>query len=166
MWGIDIGVYSNDSLHTRGDFLKKYSIQQASELLRMPKDTLRYYDKLGLVSPTRGENLYRYYTEQDILDLQYIETMKYADFTLAEIRQFFNYQRSLASDDDCLNIERLFKDKKLEYKQKIKAYEAMVALVDRLLHIKSQIEAPGDMVKANELVVSVFQEIKGRRHEK
>lgn len=74
MHGIDIGVHSNDSLDARSDFF-----QQASELLHMPKDTLRYYDKLGLVSPSRGENLYRCYTEQDILDLQYIETMKYAD---------------------------------------------------------------------------------------
>lgn len=146
--------------------MKKYSIQQVSELLHMPKDTLRYYDKLELVSPSRGENRYRYYTEKDILDLQYIETMKYADFTLAEIRQFFNYKRSLVSEEDCLNIERLFEDKKLEYKQKIKAYKAMVTLVDRMLHVKGQIESPDDMVKANELVVSMFQEIREGWHEK
>lgn len=146
--------------------MKKYSIQQVSELLYMSKDTLRYYDKLKLVSPSRGENLYRYYTEQDILDLQYIETMKYADFTLAEIRQFFSYQRSLASEKDCLKIERLLEDKKLEYKQKIKAYRAMVTLVDRMLHVKSQIEAPNDMVKANQLVMSVFKEIKEGHNEK
>lgn len=42
----------------------------------------------------------------------------------------------------------------------------MVALVNQVLRIKSQIESPDDMVKANELVISVFQEIKGGRHEK
>ena len=145
--------------------MKKSSIQQVSEFLHIPKDTLRYYDKLGLVSPSRGDNLYRYYTEQDILDLEYIETMKYADFTLAEIRQFFNYKRSLCSEGDCSNIQRLFEDKKFEYKQKIKAYKAMLALVDKILDIKSQIESPDDMIKANELVISVFQDIKGGRHE-
>lgn len=146
--------------------MKTYSIQQVSELLHIPKDTLRYYDKLELVSPSRGENRYQYYTEQDVLDLQYIEAMKYADFTLAEIRHFFHYKRSLASEEDCIMIERLLEDKKLEYKQKIKAYEAMFALVDKMLHVKSQIEAPDDIVKANELVVSVFQEIKEGRYEK
>lgn len=146
--------------------MKKYSIRQVSELLHMPKDTLRYYDKLELVSPSRGENRYRYYTEQDILDLQYIETMKYADFTLAEIRQFFSYLRSLASDDDCLNIERLLEDKKLEYKQKINIYKSMVTLVDEMLHVKNQIKSPDDIGKANELVVSVFQKIKEKRYEK
>lgn len=146
--------------------MKKYSILQVSEILHMSKDTLRYYDKLKLVSPSRGENRYRYYTEQDILDLQYIETMKYANFTLAEIRQFFNYLRSLASNDDCLNIERLLEDKKLEYKQKINIYKSMVTLVDEMLHVKNQIKSPDDIGKANELVVSVFQKIKEKRYEK
>jgi DNA-binding transcriptional MerR regulator len=130
--------------------------------LRIPKDTLRYYDRLGLVSPARGENRYRSYTEQDIVDLQYIETMKYADFTLAEIRQFFDYRRSLASEDDCVHIEQLFENKKREYAQKIKAYEAMASLVDRVLQVKCQIESPDDMAKMNELVARVFQEIQGR----
>ncbi len=39
--------------------MKKYSIQQVSELLQISKDRLGYFDKLGLVTPTRGENRYR-----------------------------------------------------------------------------------------------------------
>ena len=84
--------------------MKEYSIQQVSEVLQMPKDTLRYYDKLKLVSPSRGENRYRYYTERDILDLQYIETFKYADFSLAEIRLFFSFMRFLTSAEDCDSV--------------------------------------------------------------
>ena len=145
--------------------MKQYTVHQVSELLIMPKDTLRYYDKLGLVSPSRGENRYRTYSEQDILDLQYIETMKYADFSLAEIRQFFNYKRAY-SPNDCWDIQQLFEDKKLEYKQKVRTYKKMIELVDKILYIKSQIEDPDGMVQANELVVSVFEDIKGGRHEK
>lgn len=63
--------------------MKSHSIRQTSELLLIPKDTLRYYDKLKLVSLSRDDYRYRSYTEQDILDLQYIETMQYADFILA-----------------------------------------------------------------------------------
>ncbi|MNN89797.1 hypothetical protein D3C81_2076620 [compost metagenome] len=101
-----------------------------------------------------------------MLDLQYIETMKYADFTLAEIRQFFNYQRSLASEEDCLNIERLLEDKKLQYKQKIKVYKTIATLVDNMLQVKKQIESSDVLAKANELVVSLFQKIKEESHEK
>ena len=41
----------------------------------------------------------------------------------------------------------------------------MVTLVDKILDIKSQIESPDDMVKANELVISIFRDIKGEHHE-
>jgi len=43
---------------------------------------------------------------------------------------------------------------------------AMVALVDKMLHVKSQIESSDDLWKVNELVVSVFQKIKEGRYEK
>ena len=143
--------------------MKEHSIQHVSELLQMPKETLRYYDKLKLVSPSRGENRYRYYTEQDILDLQYVETFKYADFSLAEIRLFFSFMRSLASAEDCDYIERLFEDKKIEYQQKIETYKAMMVLVDRMLNVKKQIATPDDVIKANELVVNIFQDIRGEQ---
>ena len=140
--------------------MKEFSVRQVSALLQIPKDTLRYYDKLQLVSPTRGENRYRYYTQQNMLDLQYIEILKYADFSLSEIRLFFNYMRSLASAEDCDNIEKLLADKKTVYLQKIKAYKAMIVLVDKMLAVKKQIASPDDVVMANELVTSVFQTIR------
>ncbi len=76
--------------------------------------------KLGLVSPTKCENRYRYYTDRDILDLQYIEAFKYADFTQGEINQFFDYKRSLESEEDCHNIELLLKQKRLSMSKKSK----------------------------------------------
>lgn len=37
---------------------KLYSIQEVSRLLGIPKDTLRYYDPIGIVSPSREDNRY------------------------------------------------------------------------------------------------------------
>ncbi|MDG0795177.1 MerR family transcriptional regulator [Cohnella ginsengisoli] len=70
-----------------------YSIRQVSNLLCIPKDSLRYYDKLGLVSPKRGENNYRYYDDQDLIDLRYIEVMKFCGFSLSEIHELFQLKR-------------------------------------------------------------------------
>jgi hypothetical protein len=39
-------------------------------------------------------------------------------------------------------------------------YETMITLVDKMLHVKSQIESPDDIVKAHELIVDVFESIK------
>ena len=140
--------------------MKHYSIHQTSNMLKISKDTLRYYDKIGLVSPSRKENRYRYYTDQNILDLQYVEVMKKTDFTLSEIQQFFNYQCSLTSKKDCEGIEQLLTNKKFQYQQKIQTYQTMLTLIDKMIHTKKQISSPNQMNKANELITNTFQKIK------
>lgn len=146
--------------------MEQYSIQQVSERLQMSKDMLRYYDKLGLVCPTRGENRYRYYTEQDILDLKYIETMKFAQFTLVEIRQFFRYRRAESSETDYMEIVQLFEDKRLEFKQKIKTYKIMIALIEQAMKLKTQHTSSADMDAINTMIQDIFADIKGGRYEK
>lgn len=45
--------------------MKQYSVQMIAKELNISKNALRYYDKIQLLSPIRGDNNYRYYTEQD-----------------------------------------------------------------------------------------------------
>ena len=52
-------------------------------------NTLRYYDKEGLLSPSHlSESGYRLYTEQDVLRLIQIQTMKELGFSLSEIKKY------------------------------------------------------------------------------
>jgi DNA-binding transcriptional MerR regulator len=49
--------------------------------------TLRYYDKVGLLSPSRyTEAGYRLYTDDDLLDLQQILALKFLGLSLEEIK--------------------------------------------------------------------------------
>jgi len=48
------------------------NIKEMSEATGIPSDTLRYYDKLGIVSPKRQDNGYRTYNETDFIYLQYV----------------------------------------------------------------------------------------------
>ncbi|MEK5641031.1 MerR family transcriptional regulator [Paenibacillus sp. FSL R5-0378] len=68
---------------------KNFILQEASRILGIPKDTLRYYDRLGIVSPTRENNRYRRYSRNDLIDLMNIQIMQYADFSLDEIKGRF-----------------------------------------------------------------------------
>jgi DNA-binding transcriptional MerR regulator len=54
------------------------SIGEVSRLLNIPKDTLRYFDKEGIVKAKKGNNNYRYYDDWDINFL--IEYKKYRGF--------------------------------------------------------------------------------------
>ncbi|HEY5002165.1 MAG TPA: MerR family transcriptional regulator, partial [Ktedonobacteraceae bacterium] len=57
--------------------------QKASVTVR----TLRYYDKVGLLSPSLyTESGYRLYTNEDLLRLQNILALKFLGFSLEEIR--------------------------------------------------------------------------------
>lgn len=56
-------------------------------------DTLRYYEKIGLLKPKRKDN-YRNYSEKDLERLAFIITLKKATFSLENIR-FYLYLKIL-----------------------------------------------------------------------
>lgn len=49
------------------------------------KDTLRFYEKTGLIVPSRGENHYRDYTPDDVVKLQITRILKAVGLSLNEI---------------------------------------------------------------------------------
>lgn len=139
--------------------MKRYTIRDVSEELGIPKYTLRYYDKVNLVCPSRGENKYRYYTERDVLDLRYIEVMKYAGFALHEIRQvILNKQKS--DENSLSNTAALFTDKKFELEQKIDLYRSMVKLVKEAQRILEAKERPEDVSRMNNMITALFQKLR------
>ncbi len=61
--------------------------------------TIRYYDRLGLLSPAaRTESGYREYSADDLTRLQQILALKFLGFSLAEIRQALDAPRSAPID--------------------------------------------------------------------
>lgn len=65
-------------------------IKDAEEILRVPRGTIRFYEKNGLVHPERRENTYRTYTEEDIRELQKILILRRMRISLDEIRSLQN----------------------------------------------------------------------------
>ncbi|GAC1562572.1 MAG: MerR family transcriptional regulator [Ktedonobacteraceae bacterium] len=69
--------------------------QKASVSVR----TLRYYDKVGLLSPsTYTQSGYRLYTDTDLLRLQQILALKFLGFSLQEIQQFLHAEPVLLQE--------------------------------------------------------------------
>lgn len=42
-----------------------YTIGTVASLLSLSPDTIRHYEKCGLITPAKQENGYRYYTDED-----------------------------------------------------------------------------------------------------
>lgn len=101
--------------------MKKYfKIGEISELYHIGTDSLRYYEKLGILKPKRGENQYRLYHTDDIWRLNVIRELRELGFSMEQIGTYLkNHTVSRTKDllqDELQMIEE--KQKKLKVLQK------------------------------------------------
>lgn len=71
---------------------KKFcKIGEMSKLYNISTDILRYYDKIGLLSPDYiGENGYRYYSKKQIWKLNNIRNLRNIGVSLEDIKEFLD----------------------------------------------------------------------------
>lgn len=98
-----------------------YLIKKVSELSGVSVRTLHHYDEIGLLSPQKYENGYRYYSYADMDVLQAILFYKYLGFSLKEIKD-------LLKKDDTELIAHLKKQLILIKKEK----QRLLTLIDTL----------------------------------
>ena len=89
-----------------------YTIGEIGKLFHIGPDSLRYYEKLGILSPRRGDNGYRLYTADDIWRLNIIRDLRELGMSMEAIGDYIK-NRSLSStvrlleDEIALVQERL-----------------------------------------------------------
>ena len=81
----------------KGEFreMQKYfSIGEAAKAVRTTTETLRHYDRIGLVKPSKKDEWtkYRYYTEQDLVRLNTVRALQLMDLPLQEIKRVLDYK--------------------------------------------------------------------------
>ncbi len=76
-------------------------IQSVEELVGITKKNIRFYEKEGLLSPTRkADNGYRDYDLKDIACLERIKLLRKLNVPIEEIREIFNGKQPI---ETCLN---------------------------------------------------------------
>lgn len=92
--------------------MKRYTRKEVACKLGIGIDTLRYYEKRGLIEkPERDSNGYRKYSEKDTTKIDHVLRIKNYGFTLKEIKEFLEIPNP--SPKDIKRIVRL-KISKLE----------------------------------------------------
>ena len=68
---------------------KIFSISQAAKMADITTETLRHYDRIGLVHPCQTDEWtgYRYYSEQEIVRLNIVRALRCMDMPLQEIKK-------------------------------------------------------------------------------
>lgn len=84
---------------------KYYKIGEISRLYKISTDILRYYDKIGLMSPDfTGENGYRYYSKKQIWKLNNIRNLRNIGVGLEDIKEFLD-ERNINSANDIIEFQ-------------------------------------------------------------
>ena len=93
-------------------------IGTAAEMSALPAKTIRYYEEIGLVTPGRGANGYREYSNGDVHELRFVQRSRSLGFSIEECRHLLALYRDksrASADVKSLAAEKLSEiDRKLE----------------------------------------------------
>ena len=124
--------------------MKQYTPGELAKLTGVTPRTIRYYDQRGLLKPeSRSEEGYRLYGSDALLRMQRITMLKFAGFSLGEIRDALEVTEQE-------NLWQLLSDQKQLITQRIEQLEEIVNLLDEL----SQADAsdPDTLARSMQLV--------------
>lgn len=118
-----------------------YSTSEVAKKLGLSKDTLRYYEKEGLLPPV-GRNQYghRAYTDSDVEWIFLIRCLRDTDMQISKIKKYVNLLMSSESNsifqrrDILLEHERLIKEKIMSYQNLLQLIEKKVEFYDKSLN--------------------------------
>lgn len=78
--------------------MKEYTISQIAKLVGVNKETIRYYEKFGLLPlPERKSNGYKIYTQRHIEIMEIILIVKDSGFTLNEYKILYLFKKRILS---------------------------------------------------------------------
>ncbi len=118
--------------------MKHHKIKDISQMTGLSIRSLQYYDDIGLLKPAqRSESGYRLYSEQDLIRLQQVVTLKFLGFSLYSIKEILEQPQFQVLSSMRLQADVL----------KEKAHRIHKA-ADLMTYIASQIEA-GERVNWN-----------------
>ncbi|MFQ3543197.1 MerR family transcriptional regulator [Halobacillus rhizosphaerae] len=81
------------------------TIKQAAEELRIPTDTIRYYDRVGLLpNLQRNQNGYRLFSDDDMYTLEMIKCFRATNMSIEDLTKIFAFQ---SNDSKVSLTERL-----------------------------------------------------------
>ena len=90
-----------------------YKISEISKLYDIGVDSLRYYEKLGILTPKRDTKGYRLYNLTDLYKLNIIRDLRALDFSMTQIKDYLDRQ-SLDNTLALLNQEQELIDREIE----------------------------------------------------
>ena len=120
------------------------TIAEVSEKCGVPADTLRYYEKEGLIPYiSRSEGGVRNYTEEDCARIEFVKCMRSAGLSIEVLKQYFELfakgKRTLKARRDLLATEReKLRARMAELQDTLKRLDYKISVYDKALKSKTK----------------------------
>lgn len=106
-------------------------IQQLARITDVPGDTIRYYEKIGLIEPPqRGTNGYRLFAQSAVGKLQFIKACRNVGLSIDDIRQLDTLQQN--PYQDCHDADKIVARHLAEVKAKIAQLQEIQAFLENI----------------------------------
>ncbi len=116
------------------DTKKRLRIGEAAKILGVSTDTLRYYEKAGLLSPAqKGENGYRYYESEDLYLMEDALFYRSIDLPIEDVK-------GILHDSDFHHIDRVIERKRGELVEQIRQQRKLLEKIDSLQRLYRKVE--------------------------
>lgn len=96
-----------------------YKINEISKIYDIGRDSLRYYEKIGILNPKRDNNGYRMYSLVDITTLNIIKELRNLGFGMQKIKEYLEV-RSVNTTLSILELEISAIDERINELEKLK----------------------------------------------
>lgn len=117
----------------------KLTIQQAAKETGLSVHTLRYYERIGLISPiSRAPNGHRRYSEDDVGWITFLMRLRTTGMPISKMNRYADLQRQ----GDATRAERLalLKEHRREVKRKIQELNDNLAVIEYKIDYYSEVE--------------------------
>ena len=121
-----------------------YSASETAKKLKLTKDTLRYYEREGLLPPIqKNKSGYRVYFDEDIEWVYLIRCLRDTDMPISKIKQYVSLMitkggASISERREILLKHELFiKEKTILYQNLLQLIEKKIAFYDNALKSKN-----------------------------
>ena len=123
----------------------EYMIKELARLYGVGTDTLRYYERLGLIRPRRGENGYRLYSLRDIYRLTIIRDLRQLGFSTDRISAYLD-------DLNISNTQALLAEEQRLVRQRIQQLcQIDRAISERQKHLKEHAALPAGEISVRSI---------------
>ncbi len=140
---------------------ERYLVHDIAKFFGVTNDTIRYYDKVGIISPKKDKlNNYRYYDRGDIICFSYVFELRNIDLPLSQIKTMLNnssleyaantmQEHEQAIEEKIKELQRLksvVQDYKECFQNAIENYE-LLKVIERPVIIYKEIEPDGSLIE-------------------